>query len=136
MENSELKSTNKLINFESEIEDWEGFIQKHYGEKKCQNQPQFKEVYAKEPTKKKMKMTYDHNANGQESEKPDVFRNYGNPHRMFVQAMMNRCTITVPEFNQLFEMICKNCNIQLDTYYGNMGCQVFKRGYKIRKIFA
>jgi hypothetical protein len=34
-------------NFEnSEIEDWEGFIHENYGEKSCQNQPQFKEVSA------------------------------------------------------------------------------------------
>ena len=131
MENSELKSTDTLINFESEseIEDWEGFIQEHYGEKKCHNQPQSKEVSVKEPTKKKMKMTYDHNAYGQEAEEPDFFGTYGDPHRMFVQAMMNRCcTIAVSDFNKLFEMICKNCNIQLDTYYGNTGCRVFKRG--------
>merc|ERR550534_1743403 len=30
--------------------------------------------------------------------------------------MMNRCTMAASEFTQLFEMICKNCNIQLDTY--------------------
>ena len=49
-------------NFEnSEIEDWEGFIQENYGEKNCQNQPQSKEVSAIEPAKKRMKMTYDSN---------------------------------------------------------------------------
>ena len=54
---------NELVdNFEnSEIEDWEGFIQKNYGEKNCQNQPQSKEVSAIEPAKKRMKMTYDSN---------------------------------------------------------------------------
>ena len=52
----------------------------------------------------------------QETEEPDVFGTYGDPHRMFVQAMMNRCTIAASEFSPLFEMICKNCNIQLDTY--------------------
>jgi hypothetical protein len=58
----------------------------------------------------------DHTGQVQEAEEPDVFGNYGDPHRMFVQAMMNRCTIAASDFNQLFEMICKNCNIQLDTY--------------------
>ena len=49
-------------NFEnSEIEDWEGFIQENYVEKICQNQPQSKEVSAIEPAKKRMKMTYDSN---------------------------------------------------------------------------
>ena len=52
----------------------------------------------------------------QETEEPAVFGTYGHPHRMFVQAMMNRCTIAASEFSPLFEMICKNCNIQLDTY--------------------
>ena len=116
MEDSELKLTNKVINFESEIEDWEGFIQEHYGEKECQTQPQSREVSSKEPTKKKMKITYDHNGNGQETEKTDFFRNYGDPHRMFVQAMMKRYSITVSEFDQLFETICKNCNIHLDAF--------------------
>lgn len=46
----------------------------------------------------------------------NVFETYGDPHRMFVQSMMNRCIITATEFNQLFEMICKNCNIHLDNY--------------------
>ena len=57
-----------------------------------------------------------HNGQVQETEEPDVFGTYGDPHRMFVQAMMNRCTMAASEFNQLFEMICKNCNIQMDTY--------------------
>ena len=57
-----------------------------------------------------------HNGQVQETEEPDVFGTYGDPHRMFVQAMMNRCTIAASEFSPLFEMICKNCNIQLDTY--------------------
>lgn len=56
------------------------------------------------------------NGQVQETEEPDVFGTYGDPHRMFVQAMMNRCTIAASDFNPLFEMICKNCNIQLDTY--------------------
>ena len=69
MENFELKLTNKVINFESELDDWEGFIQEHYGEKKIQNQPHSKEVSAIKPAKKKMKMTYnfskstDHDSN-------------------------------------------------------------------------
>ena len=47
-------------NFENrEIEDWDGFIQKNYGEKICQNQPESIEVSAIEPAKKKMKTTYD-----------------------------------------------------------------------------
>ena len=52
---------NELVdNFENtEIEDWEGFIQENYGEKNCQ--PQSKEVSAIEPAKKRMKMTYDSN---------------------------------------------------------------------------
>lgn len=56
--------------------------------------------------------------NGQvrETEEPDVFAKYGDLHRMFVQVMMNRCTMPASEFTQLFELICKNCNIQLDTY--------------------
>ena len=57
-----------------------------------------------------------HNDQVQETEEPDVFGTYGDVHRMFVQAMMNRCTIAASEFSPLFEMICKNCNIQLDTY--------------------
>jgi len=57
-----------------------------------------------------------HNSQVQETEEPDVFGTYGDVHRMFVQAMMNRCTIAASEFSPLFEMICKNCNIQLDTY--------------------
>jgi len=57
-----------------------------------------------------------HNGQVQETEEPDVFGTYGDVHRMFVQAMMNRCTIAASEFSPLFEMICKNCNIQLDTY--------------------
>jgi len=57
-----------------------------------------------------------HNGQVQETEEPDVFGTYGDPHRMFVQAMMNRCTIPASEFSPLFEMICKNNNIQLDTY--------------------
>ena len=61
-------------------------------------------------------MSQVHNGQVQETEKPDVFGTYGDPHRMFVQAMMNRCTIAASEFSPLFEMICKNCNIQLDTY--------------------
>ena len=56
------------------------------------------------------------NGHVQETEEPDVFGTYGDLHRMFVQAMMNRCTMAASEFTQLFEMICKNCNIQLDTY--------------------
>ena len=56
------------------------------------------------------------NGHVQETEEPDVFGNYGDPHRMFVQAMMNRCTMAASEFNQLFDLICKNCNIQTDTY--------------------
>ena len=32
------------------------------------------------------------------------------------QAMMNRCTMAASEFTQLFDLICKNCNIQMDTY--------------------
>ena len=61
-------------------------------------------------------MSQVHNGQVQEIEEPDVFGTYGDPHRMFVQAMMNRCTIAASEFSPLFEMICKNCNIQLDTY--------------------
>ena len=61
-------------------------------------------------------MSQVHNGQVQETEEPDVFGTYGDPHRMFVQAMMNRCTIAASEFSPLFEMICKNCNIQLDTY--------------------
>ena len=58
------QNENVLVNnFEnSEIEDWEGFIQENYDEKIYQNQPQSKvskEVSAIEPAKKKMKMTYD-----------------------------------------------------------------------------
>ena len=56
------------------------------------------------------------NGQVQETEEPDVFAKYGDLHRMFVQVMMNRCTMPASEFNQLFELICKNCNIQLDTY--------------------
>ena len=52
----------QVDNFEnSEIEDWEGFIQENYVEKNCQNQPQSEEVSAMEPAKKRMKMTYDSN---------------------------------------------------------------------------
>ena len=112
MEDSEMKSTNKV----GELEDWEGFIQEHYGEKNRQIQPQSREVSAKETTKKKMKMTYDHNANGQETEETDFFRTYGDPHRMFVQAMMKQYSIAVSDFNKLFETICKNCNIHLDAF--------------------
>ena len=49
---------NIMHNSNSEDEDWEGFIQEHYGEKIFQNSPH-SEVYAIEPAKKKMKMTYD-----------------------------------------------------------------------------
>ena len=84
------------------MEDWEGFIQEHYGEKECQTQPQSREVSTKEPTKKKMKMTYDHNANGQETEKPDVFKTYGDPHRMFVHVIMKRYCIA----SSLLEQTC------------------------------
>ena len=69
-------------------------------------------------SKIKMSQVYNgtHNGQVQETEELDVFGTYGDPHRMFVQAMMNRCTIAASEFSPLFEMICKNCNIQLDTY--------------------
>ena len=48
-----------MHNSNSEDEDWEGFIQEHYGENFFQNSLHSKEVSAIEPAKKKMKMTYD-----------------------------------------------------------------------------
>jgi len=42
-----------------------------------------------------------------------LMKNYGKPHRMFVQAMLTRGIISSTDLKALFELICKRCDIVL-----------------------
>ena len=41
-----------------------------------------------------------------------IFGIYGDPHRIFMQAMMSRGIIDANEFNSLFNLILQKCGIQ------------------------
>merc|ERR1712223_360050 len=61
------------------------------------------------------------NGNGSQNgtDEDAIFSIYGDPHRMFVQAMMSRSIISATEFTALFELIFKKRNIQMRL--GNIG---------------
>ena len=45
-------------------------------------------------------------------------------------------TLDSPDCMYVFVMYHKTFPKELPAHYGNMSCGVFKRGYKIRKVFA
>ena len=64
-------------------------------------------------------MTQHRNGSQNEVDEDAIFSIYGDPHRMFVQAMMSRSIISATEFNALFELIFKKCNVEMRL--GNIG---------------
>lgn len=73
-----------------------------------------------------------------------LMKNYGKPHRMFVQAMLTRGIISSRDLKELFELICKRCDIELpaDTakltkaFYFAINMKIYEKcNLKLVKVF-